>query len=166
MGGISCEGLFRQACYLAQSLEWDYSTLPICVEERKKHPEAWLMARYILPQWIPQYVEETGVKHFKITGRTHPASYIQSVGKKYIQGRAEGNLLELWGQLEATYAGADQQAEQERKVSDNYIPIELAESIQPSIRFCSIGGKCGRTCTQCRRILQASQIGDDSNEDS
>ena len=155
IGGIECEGLYRQTCYMAQSLGIEHwNPMDVCIEERKKHPEAWLMARFILPQWLDLYKEETGVEHFKITGRTHPASFIKCVGTKYVMGEAEGNLLSLWAQLEATMDRADQQAEQIGVLGKNYIHIDLAEKLKIFIHNCSIGDKCGRTCTYCKQLLK------------
>lgn len=155
MGGHECEGLYRQACYLGQSLGiQNWNPLEICTEERKKHPESWLMARFILPQWLSIYKAATGVEHFKITGRTHPASFIKSVGTKYIIGKAEGNLLSLWGQLEATMEGVDQQAAQKHALSENYIPIEIAEKLTNCIATCSTGEGCGISCPRCKQLIK------------
>lgn len=152
MGGVECEGLFRQACYLGQSMDVSaWSALDVCTAERKAHPEAWLKARFILPQWIPLYVKETGVKHYKVTGRTHPASFIYDVGLKYVQGEAKGNLLSLWGQLEATKLSDKdkQQAMQEETLSAVNIPIEELHYLERMIPNCSVGEKCGLTCLTC-----------------
>ena len=155
IGGIECEGLYRQTCYMAQSLGIkNWNPMSVCIEERKKHPEAWLMARFILPQWLNIYKATTGVEHFKITGRTHPASFIKYVGTKYVMGHAEGNLLRLWGQLEATMNKAAQHAEQERKVRAHYIPIEMAEKLTNCIATCSTGEGCGTSCPRCKQLIK------------
>lgn len=155
MRGIECEGLFRQACYLGQSMDVSqWSALTICADQRQAYPESWLMARFILPQWIPYYVEQTGVKRFKVTGRTHPASFIYNVGLKYVQGKAEGNLLSLWGQLEATtMSGINaQETEQGRILSKLNIPIEKLDYLKDRIYTCSVGDKCGIGCQLCKEI--------------
>lgn len=155
ISGIECEGLYRQTCYMAQSLGIkNWNPMDVCIEERKKHPEAWLMARFILPQWLDLYKEKTGVQHFKITGRTHPASFIKDVGTKYVIGKAEGNLLSLWGQLEATMEGAGQVEVQKKMVTEHCVPIELAEAITERIHACSTGEDCGRECNFCRRLIE------------
>lgn len=155
MRGVECEGLFRQACYLGQSMDVSqWSALDVCSAERKAHPESWLMARFVLPQWIPYYVEQTGVKHFKVTGRTHPASFIYDVGLKYVQGKAEGNLLNLWGQLEATRTSViEEQVYRQHEVASNlYIPIEKLDYLRERIYTCSVGDKCGIGCQLCKEM--------------
>lgn len=156
IGGIECEGLYRQTCYMAQSLGIkNWNPMDVCIAERKKHPEAWLMARFILPQWLDKYKKKTGVEHFKITGRTHPASFIKDVGTKYVMGMAEGNLLSLWGQLEATMEGSDQAQEQVDVLSENYIPIKIAEKLIHHIHSCSVGERCGTSsCKVCKFYLK------------
>ncbi len=155
MRGVECEGLFRQACYLGQSMDVSqWSALDVCSAERKAHPESWLMARFILPQWIPYYVEQTGVKHFKVTGRTHPASFTYEVGLKYVQGKAEGNLLSLWGQLQATEV-ADTQAQSEiqhTQTESLCIPIEGLDYLRARIYTCSVGERCGIGCQLCKEV--------------
>lgn len=157
MGGQECEGLYRQACYNAQSLNIEkWCPLVECTHERKLHPEAWLMARFILPQWIPYYVEKTGVRYYKITGRTHPAAFIYDVGVKYIGGKASGNLLTLWGQLEATHADVDQAEEQNAALAQLNIAIEDIEGpLKEKIATCSATpDACGVSCRFCKDLFE------------
>lgn len=161
MGGQECEGLFRQADYQAQSLDIEnWHPLKVCTAERKAHPEAWLMARFILPQWIPYYVEKTKVKHYKVTGRTHPAAYLYDVGMKYLTGKADGNLLALWGQLEATHKGVDQAEEQNTALSQLNIPIEDIDiPLKGMIQTCSSPPMvCGVSCNFCKSLFKATQV--------
>lgn len=80
-----------------------------CIRERLINPIEWLYARFILPQWMEHYYSKFNISSFKITGRTHPTSYILKVAEAYMSGYYGGNLLELWadvaniGRLEAEY---------------------------------------------------------------
>lgn len=157
IGGIECEGLYRQACYEAQSMEisdgWN-PMLTCCIEARRKNPEAWLMARFILPQWMYAYEKETGVNNFKITGRTHKADYLKAVGGMYLQGLATGNLLSLWGQLQATLNKNNWDKEQRAAAGEYDIPINRIESMIRDFRYCDTDGRCGYTCKHCANVIK------------
>lgn len=156
IGGVSCEGLYRQACYVSQSLEikdWN-PMLARCIQGRKDNPEAWLMARFILPQWLYDYTSSTGVKHFKITGRTHSVEYINYIGEMYCKEKATGNLLELWGQLEATLHKEDWSEEQKKAVSTINIPIEKIEHLVNQFVSCE-EDICGVSCNICKQFVNS-----------
>lgn len=153
LGGAECEGIYRQSCYLAQSMDTDWNPMfTACIESRIEHPEAWLMARFILPQWVNYYQEKTGVEYYKITGRTHPAEYINYIGTSYVTGKVEGNLLELWGQLEATYNRVDWKNEQNKAVRRLNIPIEEIVNQIHNFRNCSMP-YCGVKCVHCKKLM-------------
>lgn len=62
----------------------------------KKDPINWVRAPVILPQDLDSYSRETGVCHFKITGRTAKDETILKILEAYMAKKWEGNLLELW----------------------------------------------------------------------
>jgi len=152
IGGQECEGLYRQACYLSQSMETkNWNPMDVCIKERQEHPEAWLMARFILPQWMASYKERTGVNHFKITGRTHSDAFIKRISREYIQEKATGNLLGLWGQLEATLGKGEQNTEHAKALGIANIPIEEIERMIYTITCCT-SDECGVSCHYCKHL--------------
>ena len=152
MGGVTCEGLYRQACYMGQSLRLkSWCARDKCIIEREKHPEAWLMSYFILPQWLQQYKLQTGVEHFKITGRTHGPEYFKYIAETYLSGRATGNLLSLWGQLESTFENTEQAKEQAKAEGRLYIPIKDIEDMHYWVCDPDI---CGISCKQCKHTME------------
>lgn len=154
MGGVDCEGLYRQTCYMTQSMKvGGWCARDKCIEQRRNNPIAWLQSRFILPQWMQRYENETGVEHFKITGRTHGPAYLKFIAEIYMNEKAEGNLLSLWGQLEATKKGVDQSKEQAYALQDLYIPINIFDNFLDYDK-CH-GDFCGRLCIKCRKLWEA-----------
>ena len=151
MGGVTCEGLYRQACYLGQSMGETWCARDKCMEQRKADPSAWLRSYFILPQWMRTYEQETGVEHFKITGRTHGPEYLKFIAETYLSQKATGNLLTLWGQLEATMPDADQTEEQKKALETTNIPIELLDRFYPG--SCT-PDRCGIKCMWCEAIME------------
>lgn len=154
IGGVECEGLYRQACYLSQSLDATWNPMDICRSSRERNPESWLKAKFILPDWMDKYREETGIKSFKITGRTHPAGFIRYIGERYIRGVACGNLLALWGMLEATYANANQNAVQQETLIYRYpnIPVEEVAKADYFLSPACSSETCSDSCNHCLRL--------------
>ena len=154
IGGVSCEGLYRQACYLSQSQElrgWNPMT-SCCIASRDASPEAWLMARIILPQWMKVYEEKTGVYDFKISGRTHDTAYICAIGHMYTKGDADCNLLDLWGQLQATLNKPDWQNEQNAATHRWNIPTRAVEHMIEQYTNCN-PDTCGILCEKCKHTV-------------
>lgn len=153
MGGVDCEGLYRQMCYMTQSMKLGgWCARDKCIEQRKENPFAWLQSRFILPQWMSRYKAETGIEHFKITGRTHGPEYLDYIASTYMNERAEGNLLSLWGQLEATVEGKDQSKEQQDAEKALNIPIGLLDDFLDYDKCRA--DTCGRLCQKCRKIWE------------
>ena len=153
--GVECEGLYRQACYLSQAVEathWNPMET-CCIASRQKTPWSWLQARFILPQWIEEYKKHTGVNRYKITGRTHKANYIAKIGKAYIDGDFDGNLLELWGQLQATLHQDNWQEEQEKAEQEVIIPVSMIPPFQEHYNNCGLDD-CGVYCHRCEALYK------------
>jgi hypothetical protein len=133
-----------------------WNPMDVCRPSRERSPEAWLKAKFILPDWMKSYETETGVKSFKITGRTHPASFIKYVGEMYIRGEAHGNLLALWGMLEATYADVKpcQDIVQKDTLGHVYpnIPIEKIAKTGYYLNPICNSENCGDGCNHCLRL--------------
>jgi len=105
IGGIPCYGLYRNSCYMVHSHggndELNFEGYPIkgpggCITSRIQSPASYLKARFILPQWYDKYFNETGISHFKITGRTHSIEDVLPIVKSYSKGTFNGNLMDLW----------------------------------------------------------------------
>ncbi len=101
-GDTPCSQMLRAACYQHSSLggnpdklfsDWPFSR---CREERKKHPICWLKIPYILPQHIRQYARETGITHFKISGRTNTTEYVFHIVESYLTERFSGDIEQLF----------------------------------------------------------------------
>ncbi len=157
IGGVECDGLYRQACYLSQSLEikdWN-PMLTRCIEERFKKPWAWMMARFILPQWLEYYNEVAGIQSFKLTGRTHEAEYLTEVGKYYLDEEFHGNLPELWGQLEATLDRMNWSEQQRKAAGRVNIPADLVDDIfhKYALMRCD-PDICGTVCNSCKNYYE------------
>jgi hypothetical protein len=113
IGGIPCYGLYRNSCYMVHSHEGNddlhFDGYPIkgptgCITSRIQSPASYLKARFILPQWYDKYYEETGISHFKVTGRTHAQKDVLPIVESYVKGNFEGNLMDLW-LLDKDHAG-------------------------------------------------------------
>jgi hypothetical protein len=153
MGGTDCEGLYRQACYMTQSLKLGgWCARDACIAQRNNNPIAWLQSRFILPQWMPRYCSELGIEHFKVTGRTHTPEYLKYIAETYMSEHARGNLLSLWGQLEATKENVDQAREQEAALADLYIPIGIFDDFSDYDRCHA--DVCGRLCKKCKKLVE------------
>ncbi len=153
--GVECEGLYRQACYLSQSVEathWNPMET-CCIASRQRTPWSWLQARYILPQWLDEYENRTGIDRYKITGRTHKADYIIKMGKAYLDGDFDGNLLELWGQLQATLHKDDWEHEQKSAEQAVNIPTSMIPHFQEQYYNCCIDD-CGVYCRRCEYLYK------------
>lgn len=148
MGGVNCEGLYRQICYMTQSLKLGgWCARDKCIEQRKNNAIAWLQSRFILPQWMSRYENETGIEHFKITGRTHSPEYLKYIAGVYMNEEATGNLLQLWGQLESTMKDVDQSKEQKNACGGLHVPISVLEGFVKYDRC--LPDTCGRLCKEC-----------------
>lgn len=114
------------------------------------------MAKFILPQWMNAYQSLTGVSTFKVTGRTHPASFIDYIGKTYLSGKAKGNLLALWGMLEATYENVDQQEEHRKALESRYpyIPVEEVAMRHSFMSSSCNSSDCGMSCKRCKQLYE------------
>jgi collagenase-like PrtC family protease len=148
IGGFECEGLYRQSCYLSQSMETtgEYNTLEICSKIREQNPVSWLKARFILPQWMSWYKDVTSVDTFKITGRTHKAEFVKFITGAYLREKHAGNLLELWGHLQATLDKDNWEKKQHDVVSSLYLDC----SKMGDTPYCQKSG-VENNCYFCRR---------------
>jgi len=98
----------RNACYDIHALNlskdetrlFGHYPMGHCIRARITQPIEWLHARFILPQWMGIYADQFGVRSFKVSGRTHPTSYILRVTESYLSGTYTGNLLQLWADVE------------------------------------------------------------------
>lgn len=67
-----------------------------CNEVRLEHPEEWIKARMVLPQWMRIYEMNTEVNWFKIAFRTHPYEVAIPMLEAYMNQDFKGNLCDLW----------------------------------------------------------------------
>lgn len=151
VGGVPCEGIFRQSCYAASGHSLNAKNIlnypmGICTSERRRHPISWIKAPFILPQWIGYY-EEEGVSHFKVTGRTHPPPFIHRMAQLYMSRQMEGNLLDLWAHLETIGRKADWTKIQEKAASHTHIDVQTLATKFPLLT----NNHCFTTeCSECK----------------
>ena len=154
IGGVECEGLYRQACYMSQTMDITWNPmLSRCIKSRVQEPWSWLMAKFILPQWISYYFNSTGISNYKITGRTHNVRFVKYIGESYLNGTVKGNLLSLWGHLEATLNKANWAKEQLLATSKTIIDIDDVVPLLEQFRTCD-ENRCRIDCTFCERFLK------------
>jgi len=148
------ECIFRNSCYQLhghthtdeRSYLYDDYTLGHCTIIKKMQPSEWLKARFIRPEDIGKYVETTGITNFKITGRTFPTFDVIRITEHYMSGNFNGNLLDLWYQLENI--GKDREGFVEpmicinNKLLDGFVDFFI--NVRPN---CEIF--CGTKCNYC-----------------
>ena len=101
-GDTPCSNTLRTACYTHSSLggnpdslfnNWPFER---CQTERRKHPVCWLKIPYILPQYVTYFQEQTGIRHFKISGRTNTHEYLLKTVRCYMEMDFKGKIQELF----------------------------------------------------------------------
>jgi len=156
IGGVECDGLYRQICYLNQCMDVkEFNPMTQCIKSRDGKSQSWLMARFILPQWMTTYQERTGVSNFKITGRTHSTEYISWIGDIYLSGIYTGNLLNLWGHLQATLNNEHWEDEQKKATNVVNIPCdanEVSMLLNKILNGECISDECGYSCFFCKKM--------------
>ena len=147
--------IYRDSCYIchatnrtyADASSYDNYPMNICTAGRNANPANWLRSNFIRPEDVSIYESETGVDHFKITGRTGSSAYQMMVLEAYMSGEFDGDLLGLWKPLETIKAENDGES-----VDYKIIPNkELNGFIKPFVngRVCA-NEVCGETCSYCQ----------------
>ena len=99
--GAPCSGIFQADCVIHSAQggnpeglfdNWPFSR---CSNSRKD-ASSWLKSRFILPQWLDLYHEQTGISCFMITGRTCSESWLLNVINAYMDGLYRGDIRALW----------------------------------------------------------------------
>lgn len=162
VGDSPCEGLLRQSCYCHSSHAkvhenaFDYP-MSICMKSRWENPSSWIKAPFILPQHL-KYYREIGIKNFKVTGRTHPTSFLKRIMPSYMNEEYHGNLLGLWAHLETIGIKKDWAEVEREAIGGTYIDVDKLvklgywwshflewQSPSPCFNYCI----CGEDCTVC-----------------
>lgn len=140
---------------------YDWYPMGRCINKRYQEPVEWIKAPFILPQWLDYYERNVNINHFKITGRTHPTPYILWTTEQYMKKFYNGNLLELWAQLENI-----------GKNQDDYLApayeLPIKNTFLEDTKFLdTIGGTgtsvdcsidCENTCYICHNVLDDMNI--------
>jgi collagenase-like PrtC family protease len=66
-----------------------------CTKDRVRNLAELLRAPWIRPEDIGWYADRFGIKTFKIQGRQMPEQWVLNAVRSYLDGRFEGNLLDL-----------------------------------------------------------------------
>ena len=85
-----------------------------CTQRRLRHPELFLMSRWIRPEDIGTY-EALGYDAFKIIDRSRSTPWLLRAARAYAARRYEGNLLdiislEMFGDAEGFHEGVEEQS--------------------------------------------------------
>lgn len=150
--------IYRSECYLMHSINvtkedsMRFDTYPMnrCIMARKSDTYNWLRCRFVLPQWIKVYNDKTGINHFKITGRTGGTPYLLKVIEAYMKQEWNGNVLELWKQLQSIYDGKSNSDTD--YIEDNIDASKLEYFIEHwsnNEDFECCKELCGSTCKYC-----------------
>jgi len=114
-----------------------------CNEVRLEHPEEWIKARLVLPQWMQIYQQHTEVNWFKVAYRTHPYEVAVPMLETYMNQDFKGNLCDLW----PTIASLGKTPEP-RDVT--YISCGKIDEIGLIEHFIEHGAACdGLSCSEC-----------------
>lgn len=141
---------WRRECYNlsshnSQRSEDLFSFYPFrrCTEVRLAHPEEWLKARLVLPQWMKFYQEKLGVSWFKVAFRTHPKEVALPILRAYMEQDFHGSLLELWPTI--SHLGNTLEPK-----DTTCIPVDLLESKGFLEYFINNGHTCAeKECDEC-----------------
>ena len=98
--------LDRNSCYIQHSITEDdehavLKNYPMCncIWNRSTKKGNWLRTPFILPEWLDDYTELTGINHFKVTGRTGTLEFMAKILSYYLRG-SECFLEDLWFHLQ------------------------------------------------------------------
>ncbi len=101
-GNAPCTNVLRTNCYLHSSFGgneqqhfagWPFSR---CQKARRESPSSILKIPFILPNCLQDYERETGITHFKISGRTNTFAYLSSTVENYMAQTFDGRLEHLF----------------------------------------------------------------------
>lgn len=143
--------IYRAECYNIQS-HGKTTKYPFnkCSNYRAvaKNGVGWLKAPFILPQWLEIY-HTLGIKHFKLTGRTHPTESILKVIEWYMKKEVNVSLEKLWGiglphQSLITPAVIPTRRIARSKFLNFF--LKRTESCEQNL--------CGETCTFCHKMAK------------
>ncbi len=159
---IDCAGgcIYRDHCYSLQSEGYTIEDMkkmkgyPMSkCNESRKHPVVWLKSNFIRPEDMILY-NKIGINHFKITGRTASFSYLKKVILAYANQKWDGNLIELWNNVNHLSG----EGKLEKKEDNLYIPNKLLNGFldywfQNENHLCS-QELCGATCGYCNNYYE------------
>lgn len=126
-----------------------------CNEARLEHPEEWIKARLVLPQWMKAYQQHAEVDWFKIAYRTHPYEVAVPMLEAYMNQDFKGNLCDLW----PTIASLGDTPEP-REVT--YISCEKLDE-EKMLDWFMLYGKdcnsevCGEECDYCTGLYEKTK---------
>lgn len=101
-GDTPCSSMLRQACYANSTFggnesklldNWPFSR---CQKKREEYPVCWLQMPCVLPQHLQTYNDLTGVKRFKISGRTNPREYVEKIVTSYFDQNYVGKIKDFF----------------------------------------------------------------------
>ncbi len=113
-GDVPCSNVLRNTCYQHSSMGGNEATcfggwpFSHCQAARREHPSCWLKIPYILPQHMKRYVEKTGIRRFKISGRTNSQQYLFTTLERYMSQSFSGRIPELFMLPQNTVSQAEQ----------------------------------------------------------
>jgi len=126
-----------------------------CNEVRLAHPEEWIKARMVLPQWMKVYQQQIGVNWFKIAYRTHPFEVAIPMLEAYMSQDFKGNLCDLWPTI--SHLGNTPEPREVTRISCE--KLDEAKMLHWFVRYGSACNSkvCGEGCTYCERLYEKTQ---------
>lgn len=149
--------IYRDSCYLCHAENTTvredglFNSYPMnrCMDARLA-PQDWLKCHFIRPEDVIRY-NKIGINHFKITGRTADTNFILQVCDAYLTKKWNGNLLELWKQLESINRPPnDPNSKSPIIIKNPRLDGFLDHWFTPEGFDCAIE-LCGETCKYCDR---------------
>lgn len=144
-GNVPCNNMLRNACYQHSSMGgnqanlfsgWPFSR---CQKERRDNPICWLKIPCILPQHIRKYAELTGIKKFKVSGRTNTTEYLFYIVEKYMSEQFEGDMEQLF-----------MLPQNNTPAASGKFDVEKLTSIGHFDRWLNNKSGCDYNCHECR----------------
>lgn len=151
--------VYRDSCYACHATNETYEDtmlfdnypMNLCTASRNENPANWLRLRWIRPEDIVYY-NKIGLENFKITGRTGSTEYIIKTISSYMDGKFDGNIIELWKPLESIKPGTKESEIKSVSIDnsklDGFITLWLAgHNCDNQI--------CGETCKYCEKFYDS-----------
>jgi len=126
-----------------------------CNEVRLEHPEEWIKARMVLPQWLKVYQDRLAVSWFKVAYRTHPYEVAIPMLEAYMDQDFKGNLCDLWPTI--SHLGSTPEPREVTRISCAKLDEEgMLERFMHRGTACDFYN-CGERCLYCVELYEKTK---------